>query len=265
MSNAVELKKIYFSYGYEEVLKDINLIIQEGAFISILGPNGSGKTTLLKNMCKLLEPLDGKILVDDRDLEKIAFKELAKTMAVVHQDSSINFEFTVFDIVMMGRYPYQKRFRSESEKDINVVKRAMENTETWNLREKSIHEISGGERQRVIIARALAQEPKILLLDEPISQLDIKHQISILNLCKKLNSEEKITIITTLHDINLAARYSDYILLMNKGKIKAFGTPESVLTKENIQDVYGIEVRLIKLNEYKVPYIVPLSFQSLES
>ncbi|KPU27723.1 ABC transporter [Caloranaerobacter sp. TR13] len=260
MPNAVELKNIYFSYGYEDVLEDISLIIEEGKFISILGPNGSGKTTLLKNMCKLLNPLDGKILVDDKDLNKIAFKELAKTMAAVHQDSSVNFEFTVYDIVMMGRYPYQKRFRPESERDINIVKRAMKNTETWTLKEKSIHEISGGERQRVIIARALAQEPKILLLDEPISQLDIKHQINILNLCKKLNREEKITIITTLHDINLAARYSDYILLMNKGKIKAFGLPESVLTKENIQDVYGIEVKLIKLNEYKVPYIVPLSF-----
>ncbi|WP_069649962.1 heme ABC transporter ATP-binding protein [Caloranaerobacter ferrireducens] len=260
MSNAVELKKIYFSYGFENVLEDISLAVKQGAFISILGPNGSGKTTLLKNMCKLLKPLDGKILVDDKELNKIAFKELAKTMAVVHQDINVNFEFTVHDIVMMGRYPYQKRFKPESEKDINVVKRAMENTETWVLREKSIHEISGGERQRVMIARALAQEPKILLLDEPISQLDIKHQINVLNLCKRLNSEEKITIITTLHDINLAARYSDYILLMNKGKIKAFGLPENVLTKENIQDVYGIEVKLIKLHEYKVPYIVPLSF-----
>ena len=229
MSNAVELKKIYFSYGYEEVLKDINLIIQEGAFISILGPNGSGKTTLLKNICKLLEPLDGKILVDGRDLEKIAFKELAKTMAVVHQDSSVNFEFTVFDIVMMGRYPYQKRFRSESEKDINVVKRAMENTETWVLREKSIHEISGGERQRVIIARALAQEPKILLLDEPISQLDIKHQISILNLCKKLNSEEKITIITTLHDINLAAKICKDMLVIKSGRVVESGKSSHIM------------------------------------
>ncbi|KGG80230.1 ABC transporter [Caloranaerobacter azorensis H53214] len=259
MSNAVEVRNIYFSYGYEEVLKNIDLSIQEGVFISILGPNGSGKTTLLKNICKLLKPLKGEIFVDDKDLNKIAFKELAKIMAVAHQDSNVNFEFTVYDIVMMGRYPYQKRFKSESENDIKIVKRAMENTETWALREKSIHEISGGERQRVIIARALAQEPKILLLDEPISQLDIKHQINILNLCKRLNREEKITIITTLHDINLAARYSDYILLMNKGEIKAFGLPESVLTKENIQDVYGIEVKLIKLDDYKVPYIVPVS------
>lgn len=257
MSSVLEVKNLYFNYGNSQILKDINLNISEGSFLSILGPNGSGKTTLLKNICNLLKPRQGEILVKDIGLNSISYKELAKIMAVVHQGDNVNFDFTVHDIVLMGRYPYQKRFQSESQYSLDIVKRVMEDTETWELKEKSINEISGGERQRVMIARALSQEPEILLLDEPISHLDINHQINILNLCRRLNKKKGITIIMTLHDINLAGRYSDYILLLEHGKIRDLDIPRRVLTAENIKDVYGIDVELLNNQQRKVPYIIP--------
>lgn len=257
MSLAVEVKNLYFNYGESEILKNINLNIFEGSFLSILGPNGSGKTTLLKNICNFLKPNKGKILIKNRDVNSINYKELAKIMAVVHQGNNVNFDFTVHDLVLMGRYPYQKKFESESEYSLDIVRRVMEETETWSLREKSIHEISGGERQRVMIAQALAQEPEILLLDEPTSYLDIKHQISILNLCRRLNKEKNITIIMTLHDINLAGRYSDYILLLEEGEIRALDIPGKVLTANNLKDVYGIEVELFINEQGKVSFIIP--------
>lgn len=257
MNSAIKVENIHFKYGEDEILKEIDFDILQGSFLSILGPNGSGKTTLLKNMCNLLKPHEGKILLKDENIETINSKDMAKIMAVVHQGNEVGFDFSVHDVVLMGRYPYQKRFKTESQKDFDVVKCAMEETETWELREKSIYEISGGERQRVMIARALSQEPEILLLDEPISQLDIKHQINILNLCKRLNKEKNITIIMTLHDINLAGRYSDYILLLEQGKIKKLDVPKKVLTAQNIEDVYGIKVDILEDIRDKMAYIIP--------
>ncbi|MCD5410626.1 MAG: ABC transporter ATP-binding protein [Clostridiales bacterium] len=256
MSVAMKVDKVKFKYSNKTVLNGLNLDIEKGSFLSILGPNGSGKTTLLKNMCNLLKPYEGAIYIDNLQLKGIKYKDLAKTMAVVHQGSNPNFEFNIHDIVLMGRYPHQKRFSFDSKADLDIVKQVMQDTDIWKLREKSIFEISGGERQRVIIARALAQQPEILLLDEPITFLDIKHQISILNLCKKLNKEKQITIITTMHDINLASRYSDYILLLDSGKVEVLDIPEKVVTEKNIEAVYGIKVKLIN-EEKEVPYIIP--------
>ena len=252
----MKVDKVKFKYSNKTVLNGLKLDIEKGSFLSILGPNGSGKTTLLKNMCNLLKPYEGAIYIDNLQLKGIKYKDLAKTMAVVHQGSNPNFEFNIHDIVLMGRYPHQKRFSFDSKADLDIVKQVMQDTDIWKLREKSIFEISGGERQRVIIARALAQQPEILLLDEPITFLDIKHQISILNLCKKLNKEKQITIITTMHDINLASRYSDYILLLDSGKVEVLDIPEKVVTEKNIEAVYGIKVKLIN-EEKEVPYIIP--------
>lgn len=252
----MKVDKVKFKYSNKTVLNGLKLDIEKGSFLSILGPNGSGKTTLLKNMCNLLKPYEGAIYIDNLQLKGIKYKDLAKTMAVVHQGSTPNFEFNIHDIVLMGRYPHQKRFSFDSKADLDIVKQVMLDTDIWELREKSIFEISGGERQRVIIARALAQQPEILLLDEPITFLDIKHQISILNLCKKLNKEKNITIITTMHDINLASRYSDYILLLDSGRVEVLDIPEKVVTEKNIEAVYGIKVKLIN-EEKEVPYIIP--------
>lgn len=259
MVSAMKINNLDFKYDDTLVLKDINLNIKKGSFIGILGPNGSGKTTLLKNICNLLKPYNGDIIVDDLNIKNIKHKELAKKLAVVHQFGDFNFDFSVYEAVLMGRYSYLKRFQSESNNDLEVVENAMKETGTWDLREKSIYEISGGERQRVMIARALAQQSEILLLDEPISFLDIKHQINILNLCRRLNKKENLTIIATLHDINLANRYCDLIMLIDSGIIEAIDTPQKVLTAENIKKVYGIDVSLLKDDDGR-PYIVPKTY-----
>ncbi|MFA5523109.1 MAG: ABC transporter ATP-binding protein [Tissierellales bacterium] len=257
MNTAVLIENLTFKYDIDEVLKCIDVEIPRGSFVSILGPNGSGKTTLLKNICNILKPDNGKIFINNRNVNSIKYKELARIIAVVHQSSDIQFDFSVFDIVLMGRFPYVGRFKSESKKDIDIAKEAMMNTGIWELRDKGINEISGGERQRVMIARALAQEPEILILDEPISNLDIKYQIGILELCKKLNKEKSLTILMTLHDINLAGRYSDYLILLDKGEVNIMDTPEKVLTQENISNVYDIKVDILKRNGDKTPYIIP--------
>ncbi|WP_352420202.1 ABC transporter ATP-binding protein [Proteiniborus sp.] len=258
MNTAVLIENLTFKYDIDEILKNIDINIPKGSFVSILGPNGSGKTTLLKNICNILKPDNGKIIINNRNVTNIKYKELAKIIAVVHQSPDIQFDFSVLDVVLMGRFPYIGRFKSESKKDIDIAKEAMQNTGIWELRDKSINEISGGEKQRVMIARALAQQPEILILDEPISNLDIKYQVGILELCKKLNKENKLTIIMTLHDINLAGRYSDYLILLDRGKIKTMDTPEKVLTQENISNVYDIKVDILKRNGDKTPYIIPV-------
>lgn len=259
MNTIISVADLSFKYNNDEILKNINFEIEKGSFISILGPNGSGKTTLLKNICNLLEPYNGSIFIDNEDIKDIKYKELAKEMAVVHQNDDLDFDFSVYDIVAMGRYPYLKRFQKESSHDFDIIKKAMIDTEVWNLKDKNIKEISGGEAQRVMVARALTQQPEILILDEPISHLDIKHQIGILSLCKKLNKENNITILMTIHDINLAGKYSDHIILINNGKIESIDTPKNVLTEENIEKVYGVEVEIINMGSDKVPYIVPLA------
>ncbi|WP_082759722.1 heme ABC transporter ATP-binding protein [Abyssisolibacter fermentans] len=257
MISAMDIQNISFKYSNNTILKNISFSVDKGDFLGILGPNGCGKTTLLKNLCNLLKPYDGKIFLGKEEIGKISCKSLAKRMAVVHQFDVISFDFTVHDIVLMGRMPYQKRYSSEIKRDYDVVEECMKKTETWKFRDKKILQISGGERQRVMLARALAQEPEILLLDEPISHLDIKHQINLLNLCKKLNLENNLTIIVTIHDINLAAKYCDNIILMQDGKIQAYDKPERVLTEKNIKKIYDIGVELIKNKEQNMTYIIP--------
>ncbi|MCK9222604.1 MAG: ABC transporter ATP-binding protein [Limnochordia bacterium] len=256
----VDVCDLSFDYGQEQVLYDLNFRINRGMMVGVLGPNGCGKTTLLKNLCRLLKPRRGKVLLEGNDLGAMAHRDLAKQMGVVSQGVFGAFDFSVYDVVLMGRYAYQSSFRGESTTDLKIARRAMEHTQTWHLREKNITQISGGERQRVIIARALAQEPQILLLDEPISQLDIKHQINILDLCRELNRTQKITVVMTLHDLNLAGRYADRIMLLDQGRIVAWDVPEKVLTRQNISRVYGVEVKLL-YGEGPVPYIVPETVQ----
>ncbi len=246
--SVVAIDGVSFKYHQEMVLNNIVLDINKGAFISLLGPNGSGKTTLLKNICKLLKPESGDIDLLGLPLNHYKNKDLAKSIAVVHQSLYTEFDFAVKDVVLMGRYPHQKQFQSESKEDYDHVESALLATDTLHLKDKSIKEISGGERQRVMIARALAQDTQILLLDEPISHLDIKYQIEILKLCRTLNLERGMTVFATLHDINLASRFSDQIVLMKSGEIHAIGAPIEVITEDNIQSVYDIEVSLMKMH-----------------
>lgn len=245
MDNILKIKNLSLGYNDERlVVKDISLDIEKQSFITILGPNGSGKSTLLKAISKLIKPSRGNIEVLSKDIFSINHNQLAKNMAVVHQENKIDFDFTVKDIVFMGRSPYLGRFEKERPEDIAIVNRAMELTETLGFGDRLINELSGGERQRVMIARSIAQSPSILLLDEPTSHLDIHHQIEILELLKKLNQEDGITIVLVLHDINLAARYSKKIAIMKDGQLVRYGPTREVITKDILRDVYEMEMSI---------------------
>ncbi|RAK05130.1 iron complex transport system ATP-binding protein [Halanaerobium saccharolyticum] len=255
MKIMLKTDKIKFSYAREKVLRGIDLEIEAGSFIGIIGPNASGKSTLLKNMSQTLKPESGAVYLDHQLLNDYSSLELAKKMAVVPQDTEVNFNFNVYDIIMMGRHPYQKRWSGLSQEDKKIVKEVMEVTDTLKLRGKLINELSGGERQRVIIARALAQKPDILLLDEPTSSLDINYQGEIYDLLNYLNQEFNLTIITVSHDLNLTAQYCEELLLLKEGRIYAAGPAEEVLTENNIKAVYNAEV-LIKTNPIsKKPFV----------
>lgn len=242
----IQIKNLNFSYAAKKILKDINLEINSGEFVGIIGPNGSGKTTLLKNICQVLKPAKGTILIDGRT--DYGPKELAQKLAVVSENGPVNFDFTVLEVVLMGRAPFLRRFQREGKEDVEIAKRSMEATDTLQFMERPITQLSAGERQRAFIAQCLAQTPKIILLDEPTNYLDIKHKIKIFNFFSSLNKEKGITILSILHDLNLASRYCDKLILMSNGKIFASGNTEDVLTITNIQKVYGVEV-VIKRNE----------------
>ncbi len=246
---AIEVSDLNFGYKEAEVVKKIFLKIDKGLFVSLIGPNGSGKSTIIKLLNHLYTPWKGKILVDNKDVTKYKKKDLAKKMALVPQNTIIDYEFSVFDIVMMGRFPYKNRFSRENQHDYNIVEKALKDTNTYHIKDKFITEVSGGERQRVLIAKAIAQEPEIILLDEPTAHLDINHQIEILNLLKKINKEENTTIILAIHDINLATRYSDLIYILKDGFIVDEGSPDKVITKNNIESTYNIQVAIDR-NKY---------------
>lgn len=254
--NAIAVDSLKFRYATEDVLKKITLKIEKGQLVSILGPNGSGKTTLLKSLCKLLTPNEGEISLQEKCIKTLSTQTLAKTLAVVHQTDQSDFEFSVEEVVLMGRFPHLRKFQSESSADYAIADEAMSQTDVMHLKEKSIQSISGGERQRVMIARALTQDTDLLLLDEPISHLDIKYQLEILKLCQKLKYAKEMTVVTTLHDINMAARFSDFIILMKEGEILEMGSPQKVITPENIKKVYEVSVEILDYKSY--PIVLPI-------
>lgn len=246
---SIEVKNLKFGYRESLVLKGLSFNIKKGEFVSIIGPNGSGKSTLLKTLNNLYKPNSGDILIEGKNVEDYSKRDLAKIVGFVPQDTTIDYEFTVEDIIMMGRHPYKGRFQKEDKIDYKIVNDVMEMTNTLKFKDSLITEISGGERQRVIIAKALAQNPSIILLDEPTSHLDINHQIELLNLLRTLNKEKGTTIILVIHDINLAARFSDDIILLNEGEIIGIGNPEDVITAKNIEKAYNLDVA-IENNKY---------------
>lgn len=254
----LEAKNLKFRYGKKSVLDGVSFNVKKGEFISIIGPNGSGKSTLLKTLNNIYNPWKGKILIDGKNIKNFRQKKIAKIMALVLQDSNIDYEFTVEEIILMGRHPHKGRFEKEDGDDYKIIEESLEMTNTTYLRNRIITEISGGERQRVMIAKALAQKPKIILLDEPTSNLDINHQIEILKLLKDMNKQNGTTIILVIHDINLAIRYSDKVIMLNEGKILDMGKPEEVITRENIEKVYNMKVNIDRNKHTDSLYITPL-------
>ena len=248
-------------YGSTKILEAVNLTVQPGDFVGILGPNGSGKTTLLKSISRTLKPFKGTIFLDKSDIYSLKSIDLAKQLAVVPQDTSIGFSFSALDVVLMGRNPHLTRFQMETEKDMDIARKAMMRTNIWNLAARPINELSGGEKQRVIIARALAQEPKVLLLDEPLTHLDIINQLEIMDLVKELCVKEGLIVLAVIHDLNLAARYCNTALLLNKGSIYSAGNLETVLTSENIRAVFRVDAIVKKSLVTNSLYVIPLSPQ----
>ena len=248
-------------YGSVKILENVHFTVNEGDFVGIVGPNGSGKTTLLKSISRTLKPFKGTILLDKTDVYSIKSVDLAKQMAIVPQESNIGFSFTALDIVLMGRNPHMKRFQMESEADLTIVRKAMNRTNTWHLADRPINELSGGEKQRVVIARALAQEPKVLLLDEPLTHLDMINQLEIMDLVKELCIKERLIVLTVIHDLNLAARYCSSILLLKGAKIFAAGPVENVLTSENIKAVFQVDAIVKKSLVTNSLFVIPLTPQ----
>lgn len=254
--NAIKIDHLNWSYEEKKILNDITLDIQRGLFTGIIGPNGSGKTTMAKLISKLLKTEKHTIFINQDDLSEIKIAELAKTMAMVPQSSSITYDLTAYEIVLLGRTPHLKRFERESHHDHALVKKVMIETDTWQYKDRLIHQLSGGERQRVIIARALAQEPKILVLDEPVTYLDVHHQLQVMDLIKQLSESRKITIVTILHDLNYALKYCDQVMMLHEGEIFKYGSPDEVVTVENIKEVYNIDVHIMAHPVTQMPLVI---------
>ncbi len=242
MDAMIGVKGLCFGYTDALVLKDVSFEVLPGEFLSIIGPNGSGKTTLLRLLYGHLPPLKGAIYLSGTPMEETTRKDRAKRIAVVSQMPRFHFELTALELVLMGRSPHLGLLAFEGKEDLRVACEAMALTDVTAFKERNIFSLSGGELQRVLIARALAQEPQVLLLDEPTSYLDIKHQIHICQLLKRMNRDKGITIVSVFHDINLASRFSDRVMVMREGRIHGIGTPEEVITKEILDSVYGCRV-----------------------
>jgi iron complex transport system ATP-binding protein len=237
----LELQNVEVAYGHTVVVKDVTFQVMPGEMVGLIGPNGSGKSTIIKAISRVISLRSGKIFIDGKDVFKMRRGDLARLVGVVPQMSILPSVFTAFEIVLMGRNPHLGLLQYESAKDMAITWQAMERTATQTLAERIVCELSGGEIQRVVVARALAQEPKSILLDEPTANLDIRHQIEILDLIKKLCLENNLMVVIALHDLNLASQYCDRLILINNGTVHAQGTPMEVINSQNIKEVYGTD------------------------
>lgn len=253
------VERLTCGYTQHAVLKDLSLDVQKGEFLAIVGPNGSGKSTLLKAISRTLPVAAGRILLEGRNIARLSARDLACQMAVVAQETAVEFDFTAEEVVMLGRLPHLARFRRETPADYAAVERAMLETNTTHLARRLITELSGGERQRVLVARALAQEPSLLLLDEPTAHLDIGHQVELLDLVRRLNRERGLTVIAVLHDLNLAAQYARRLVMLKDGQCCADGKPSAVVTESTVSQVYGSRVRVMVHPEEGSPHVILLS------
>jgi len=240
----LEIKNVNFSYFNGKVLDNISLKVNAGERIGLLGPNGSGKSTLLKLASGILKPKNGDIILGELNLKRLNRKMIARHIAVVPQQVNIPFAFSVEEVVALGRTPFLNPLTEESAADKKIMDEAMAMAGVVNTRNRKFDELSGGERQKVVIAMALAQQPELLLLDEPTVHLDINHQVQVLETVRNLNINNGITIIAAMHDLNLAAAYFNRLILLNQGKIVSDGEPAAVLTSDNIDRVYGTRVRI---------------------
>lgn len=243
----IKSENINVTLEKNNILKGINIEVDNKEVVGIIGPNGSGKSTLLKCIYRVLKPNDGAILLDNVDIKEMSVKESSKRLAVLSQHNNYNFDFTVKDIVLMGRSPHKKFMERDNEEDYDIVNEALKKVDMFEFKDRSFQSLSGGEQQRVILARALAQQPKCLILDDPTNHLDIKYQLQLMRIVKGLGIE----VIAAIHDLNIAAMYCDKIYVLKDGEIIKYGKPKDVLTKEIIKDVYEVDAEVI-VNEDRV-------------
>jgi iron complex transport system ATP-binding protein len=253
--NAFRVKNISYSFNGVSILKEVSFDIGRGDFFAIAGPNGAGKSTLLKILSGILKLQLGELSVFDKPLETYKCSDIAKVIAVLPAEIYIPYDFTVKEIVLMGRSPHITWWKDYSKKDEFIAEKILSELKLEKFACRNLNSLSSGERQKVFIAQALCQEPKILLLDEPTSHLDIKHQIEIFSLLNGLCRSRGITITVVSHDINLLSRYSSKLLMLKGGTLKAFGTPDEVITRENIMAVYGADSSIAKVTPYARPHV----------
>ncbi len=237
----IEFNEVSLGYRHHRVLEKISFNVMPGEIVGLIGPNGSGKSTVIRALTRIINPIHGQILVDGQDICRIERTKLAKIIGVVPQLPLLPSAFTGFEIVLMGRNPHLSLFAHESQEDIEIAWRAMAMTGTQELARRNVGELSGGQIQSLLIARVLAQETSAILLDEPTANLDIGRQIESLDLVKRLCRERNLTVLSALHDLNLASQYCNRLVLINEGRLYKQGNPIEVVTAENIAAVYGAE------------------------
>lgn len=241
----IKAENINITLEKNNILKGINIEVDNKEVVGIIGPNGSGKSTLLKCIYRVLKPSKGVIKLDNINIDDISVKESSKKLSVLSQHNNYNFDFTVKDIVLMGRSPHKKFMERDNKEDYDIVNESLRKVDMLEFKDRCFQSLSGGEQQRVILARALAQQPKCLILDEPTNHLDIKYQLQLMRIVKNLNIE----VIAAIHDLNIAAMYCDKIYVLKNGEVIKFGKPKDVLTKKLIKEVYEVDAEVILNNE----------------
>lgn len=241
----IKAEKVNINIGDKKILHGVDIDVKNKEFVGIIGPNGSGKSTFLRCIYRVLKPTSGIIKFDGNNIEDIKFKDTAKKLGVVAQHNNYDFDFTVKDIVLMGRSPHKKMLERDNKEDYDIMYEALNRVGMLEFKDRSFLTLSGGEQQRIILARALAQRTECLILDEPTNHLDIKYQLELMRTVKSLNIE----VIAAIHDLNIAAMYCDKIYVLNKGKIVAYGTPREVLTSKLIKEVYEVDATINYLGE----------------
>ena len=239
MKSAISVENINIYYGKNHIIKGLSFKVNSGEFFIIIGPNGSGKTTLLKSLCGSVSVKRGRVTIFEKPINQYAKKAIARFVAMVPQEAQVDCPFTVSEIVLMGRTPHLGLLEFEKDRDFQFARDAMKFTNVYHLRDRKLTELSSGEKQRVMIARALCQEPSIILLDEPTSSLDLSHQLNIMDLMEKLKKERNMTIVMVSHDLNLAAMYADKLLMIKDGQAVSIGKPLDVLTFDKLEQTYN--------------------------
>lgn len=255
----IAVENLNVKYGEKEIIKSINFQVNSGEVLSIIGPNGSGKSTIIKALSRCLKISGGNIYIDGKSVDKINTKDLAKNLAVLPQVKNIPYNISVEELVSYGRFPHLKFGKRLGQKDREIISWALEKTGLSELRKRFVLTLSGGERQRAWIAMSLAQKPKILILDEPTTYLDISYQMEVLELVKELNKDLGITVVMVLHDLNQAVRYSDRIMVINNGNLCNLGEPEKILSKDMLREIFRIDADIYTDEVNKCPYFIPKS------